>query len=1155
MPSNLVIHTNPYRPNLNVTESEVEPGLTIFQHLENIKLISFTEDGFYRMGCFVVLHNGVPVLSKDWNVVVEDDHVLQVAYLPKGGGGGSNLKAILGAIIIAVAAFFTFGLSLVAAAAVGVGAFAALSLMTGAVPPPTSTSNSSSSNSPTYSLNAQSNSARLLEAIPKCYGRTLIVPDLASQPYTEYEGNEQYLYQLFCLSLGTVEVEKILIDETNINQFTDAQYSVIYPNQAVTLFPDNVVTSDSVSNLEMKAPNSPGFNILGPYVASPSGTVASAIGIDLNFPTGLGEVDDDGNTRPYSVTVNFEYQQVNDAGTPIGAWTALVTKQFTFASKQPQVVSFRVDTPLIRCQIRGQRITNETGDNRTFEMVQWAGLRSYLQSTYTYGNVTLLAVKMRATAALNATTARKFSVIVKDRVQTWDPINGWGGYVYSDGNPAWIAADMLRDTDYGRGLGTDRLAMTKLYALSQTAASRGDRFNGVFDSTSQLWDALAKVLRCVRTVPIYYAGVIDFIRDQPQTIPTAMFQPANMVAGSFKTTYNFFDVDTPDHVIVQYIDPDTWKTETVTCRLPGETALNPYNVTLFGCTDRNQAFREGISMAAANRDRRRSISFATLSEGFVPRYNGLIRISHDMPLWGYSGRVISFNRATGQLRTTEQIEFLEPIPHVIAFRKKNGSEDGPYSIVRDFSLNIDEGEYGCIVQASTAQKNAIYISNGVRDEFTFYQAGPTEKQGLKALVMSATPDSQGQVNITCINYADSVYSAENGGIVPPPPPGSNLPGVPTAPIVNTVNVVYTTTVGVQNIIASAANGAIYYEFACRIQVNGTYGDWANLGTNSLPTLVINLSPGNWQVRVRGVGRMPGPWATWTGAIEATSLPTARLDTFFATTKLFAIGLSWTFDPETLSIVKSVEVYAGRTNVLGNASRLFTLPYPANSFDHTNMEPGERWYYWARCTDSAGRVGPWFNNSLPITQISEIDADKLLVALTGKIEKTQLAQDLLEEIESDDGALVKVEELESELAAMYTIKTQLTVNGVPYMAGIGVGVENNEGIITSQVLFRADRMALINVNNAGVVFSPFVVDGVNTYLANAFIKNGSIDNLKVGDLYSNNYVSGVSGWFISKGGYMENNGSGGGYRVTQSNQYWRLWVDGLGLPLVEMGVLA
>jgi len=1032
MPSNLLIHRDPFRIHVDVEEKEIAHGLTIFETVIGSGLAVSTETGIQRIGTYVVLHNGVPILFKDWGLVLQDNDVVQIAYLPKGGGGGgSNIKSIIGAVLIAVAAYFTFGLSLVATAAVGIGAFAVLSLAGSTVPQPsTSMGKTSSSTSPTYSLNAQGNNARLLEAIPRVYGRMRTFPDLASQPYSEYEGNEQYLYQLFCISLGSIEIERIDVDETNINSFEDAEIQIINPGQAVTLFPDNVVTSDAVSNLDMLGPNNPTYSTLGPFVSSGPGSKANYIGVDIAFPRGIGRVDDTGNTVESSLTVHFDYQEVDDSGQAIGPWNVLFEKVYTFATQDPQLVSVKTEVLPARYQVRGYRMTPESDDNRSFDAAQWIGLKSYLQSTHVYGDVTLLATKMRATNALNSSTARKLSVISKGLVQKWDPVNGWGALEFS-ANPAWVGADILRNTEYGRGLGTDRMVINTLYRLSAVWDQRGDMFNGVFDTTSQLWEALSQVFRVGRAVPIYYAGVIDVIRDEPQTAVKSLFQPANMVLGSFSTTYSYYDTDTPDHVIVEYIDSVTWKPATVVCKLPGETANNPYNVKLFGCTDRDQGFREGISMAAANRDRRRSISFTALSDGFIPRFNSLSRISHDVPQWGYSGRVISLNRINGKLSTSEPIPFNDQVTYYIAFRKRNGSEDGPYVMVKDNSLDEESGQFGCIVSASAEQLANIYISDGTREDLTYYQCGPTEREGLKVLITSALPDGKGKVNIVAINYADSVHSAENGGVVPPPAPASELPGIPSAPIVNSVTVVYTVEIGIQNIIATPALGAIYYEFAAK----SAAGDWAVLGTNQSPTLQVYLSPGEWSVRVRGVGRAVGPWATWNGTIEATSLPTPRLDSFTATTKLFTIGLNWSYQAETNTIAERIEVWASQGDVLGNASRLVDLPYPANAFDHVIGRAGEIWYYWARVIDKAKRVGPWFNLAGTIGQTSN-DADPILDMIEGRIEEEHLGQLLQEKIE-----LIAV--LQAQVNALdglkgyenkpYTKGQMVVENGIIYLA--------------------------------------------------------------------------------------------------------------------------
>ena len=51
-------------------------------------------------------------------------------------------------------------------------------------------------------------------------------------------------------------------------------------------------------------------------------------------------------------------------------------------------------------------------------------------------------------------------------------------------------------------------------------------------------------------------------------------------------------------------------------------------------------------MAAANRYRRRIITFATEMEGFIPSLGDLIAITHDMPAWGQAYGVLSYDASS-----------------------------------------------------------------------------------------------------------------------------------------------------------------------------------------------------------------------------------------------------------------------------------------------------------------------------------------------------------------------------------------------------------------------------------------------------------------------------------------------------------------------------
>lgn len=141
----------------------------------------------------------------------------------------------------------------------------------------------------------------------------------------------------------------------------------------------------------------------------------------------------------------------------------------------------------------------------------------------------------------------------------------------------------------------------------------------------------------------------------------------------------------------------------------------------------------------------------------------------------------------------------------------------------------------------------------------------------------------------------------------------------------------------------------------------------------------------------------------------------------------------------------------------------------------------------------------------------------------------------------------------KLAAMYTIKTQITADGRTYVAGIGVGVENNGGIRESQVLIAADRFAVIHPNGTGVV-TPFVIQGGQVFMASALIANGSIGNAQIGDIIQSKTVgaNGRPRWALDKNGTLELNGAAnGGYmRITDSTVQV---FDANGVLRVRMGI--
>ncbi|MGO0223640.1 phage tail tip fiber protein [Escherichia coli] len=110
----------------------------------------------------------------------------------------------------------------------------------------------------------------------------------------------------------------------------------------------------------------------------------------------------------------------------------------------------------------------------------------------------------------------------------------------------------------------------------------------------------------------------------------------------------------------------------------------------------------------------------------------------------------------------------------------------------------------------------------------------------------------------------------------------------------------------------------------------------------------------------------------------------------------------------------------------------------------------------------------------------------------------------------------------DLSAMYNIKVAVDSNGRQYAAGMGIGVENTPSGMQSQVLFVADRFAVMS-QAGGAVTLPFVIQNGQTFIRASFIQDGTIENAKIGNyIQSNNYAAGSAGWKLNKAGDAEFN---------------------------------
>ena len=751
--SAVVMLRNPFQPSQREV-METHPSQTIRQWLDKQGIAEFDQPT-------VCIKNGAAVLRGDWAVTQIDGLVIFIA-LPQGGGGGGGgknpLNTVLMIAVMVVATVYggplgaSLGFSGNLATAVGSAIImtAGTALVSALVPLPTpnmpsfSTGGGLSQPSPTYSLQGQGNYARLAQPIPVIYGRHLVYPDLAATPYGEYQGNEQYLHQLHCIGLGEYDIEQIRIEDTPIASFEEVNFQIVSPGSSVTLFNPDVVTAPEVAGQELLS-----GSWTGGFAINPADSEVTHIGIDVLLPRGLYYANDTGGLEVRSASWKIEVRAIDTEGDPVGNWLTLGSESMSAATTTPQRLSFKYPVSLGRYEVRATRIDSKDTSSRVGHEVRWSEARGYLAGGVAFpDNVTLLAIRMRATDNLSQRSSRLINCIVTRKLPVWSASSGWSSALPTR-SIAWAYADILR-ASYGAKLTDERIDLAALAQLDQVWTSRGDKFDGVFDQQVTVWEALTRAARCGRAVPFLQGGIVRLVRDESRTLPVALFSTRNIVKNSLKIQYVMPGEETADAVTVEFFSSRTWKPDEVTVSLPGSSSTNPAKLRLFGCTTEAHAMREGLYLAAANRYRRRIITLRTELEGLIPTYGDLIAIAHDMPSWGTGGEIVAWDPDSLIATLSEPVGFIDEQSHVMALRRRDGGVSGPHAVTLG----------GDTQQVVFAEPPQIPIETGLSAERTHFAFGIAEQWSLMARVIAVRPRGE-QVEITCVAEHPAVHTADS----------------------------------------------------------------------------------------------------------------------------------------------------------------------------------------------------------------------------------------------------------------------------------------------------------------------------------------------------------------------------------------------------------
>jgi predicted phage tail protein len=395
------------------------------------------------------------------------------------------------------------------------------------------------------------------------------------------------------------------------------------------------------------------------------------------------------------------------------------------------------------------------------------------------------------------------------------------------------------------------------------------------------------------------------------------------------------------------------------------------------------------------------------------------------------------------------------------------------------------------------------------------------------------------------------------------------------------------------------------------------GDWINVAVTSAQGFSIQgIYTGVYDVRVRAVNaaEVSSPW----GYADSTSLtgkagkPGTPVNLRATDNVVWAIDVTWAF-PDGSGDTSYTEIQVATTADGQNPQFLAYVPYPGVSYQHGPMPAGVRRWYRARLVDRIGNTGDWTKF---VEGASSVDATALLGDITEQVLKTDAGKQLIAKVDTNIDAMLqnalnldatvdhqmaesgknradiltvkqtiatneqayaqKFEQIQAtvdqntavvqqtstaladtngKLSAQYSVKVAVDSNGRQYAAGMGIGVENSPSGMQTQVLFLADRFAVMSqVGATPKTF--FAIQNGQTIINQAFIGDATITSAMIAAyIESTNYVAGATGWRLSKDGTFENNGyEPGNGRMVQTNNQISVY-DGSGVLRVRVGKLS
>jgi predicted phage tail protein len=368
----------------------------------------------------------------------------------------------------------------------------------------------------------------------------------------------------------------------------------------------------------------------------------------------------------------------------------------------------------------------------------------YIQEVYyddfTYPNTALLAVNALATSQLSGSMPTVTCIADKQTVSVL-------GEDKPASNPAWASWLILTDTITGLGINENKLSYDEFEEWAEWCDEKGIYCGLYVDETLTAPNAMAMLEQLGRGRVIKRGDKYGVIVDKPSD-PVQMFTVGNIIADTFEETWLSLE-DRANSIQVEY-----WDEEYDYARTTFQVRTDPFlgddvdietTVTLTGCTNREIAARHAQYLLNCNKYLLRTVSFEAQIDAIACQPGDVILVQHDVPQWGYGGRVQAFE--DNILTLDREIEM--PL------------SSGSYSIMLRHSVDDSIEEHTLTTGEQTTNQVVASGAWAIDPEpGDIYSIGETNIVTKPFRVVSISKSSDLQCKITCLEYYDEIYDDE-----------------------------------------------------------------------------------------------------------------------------------------------------------------------------------------------------------------------------------------------------------------------------------------------------------------------------------------------------------------------------------------------------------